>query len=112
MDDTMFDVKVAKRKFHAHKGVAKQRNVPFELFYDEWINIWLASGKYELRGTGKGKYCMSRINDVGPYAVGNVFIQLHTQNVLDALVGKKKTPQHIENWRQSRYKNKFANLTL
>lgn len=104
----MFDVKLAKRRYHAHKGVAKQRNVPFELSYDEWINIWLASDKYDLRGTGKGKYCMSRKGDIGPYAVNNVFIQLHTNNIIDAQLGKKKSKEHIDNWRHTWYKNKVA----
>ena len=102
----MFDEKLARRRYHRHKCVAKQRNVPFELTYDEWINIWLQSGKYDLRGYGIGKYCMSRINDIGPYAVNNVFIQLHTKNIVDANKGRKKTIQHIQNWRRSYYDNK------
>jgi hypothetical protein len=102
----MIDEKLARRRYHMHKCVAKQRNVPFELTYDEWITIWLKSGKYELRGYGKGKYCMSRFNDTGPYSVGNVFIQLHTQNQIDGVKGRKKTEQHIINWRKSWYNNK------
>ena len=105
----MFDEKLARRRYHRHKCVAKQRNVPFELTYDEWINIWLQSGKYDLRGYGRGKYCMSRINDIGPYAVNNVFIQLHTDNQIQGVKGRKKTKQHIENWRQSFYENRIAN---
>ena len=57
-------------------------------------------------GYGNGKYCMSRNNDIGPYKVGNVFIQPHTKNVIDALKGKKKTKEHIEHWRQSWYQNR------
>ena len=102
----MFDEKLARRRYHRHKCVAKQRKVPFELTYDEWITIWLSSGKYDLMGYGNGKYCMSRNNDIGPYKVGNVFIQPHTKNVIDALKGKKKTKEHIEHWRQSWYQNR------
>jgi hypothetical protein len=103
----MFDERIAKRKYHAHKGVAKQRKVDFKLTYNEWIDIWLQSGQWDNRGARKGKYCMSRNNDVGPYEVGNVFIQLFEKNYSDAHKGNKKTEQHIANWRQSWYKNKM-----
>lgn len=102
----MFDEKLARKRYHMHKCVAKQRKVPFELSYDEWITIWLESGKYDLRGYGRGKYCMSRINDVGPYSVNNVFIQLHTDNQIQGVKGRKKTQQHIDNWRRSFHKTK------
>jgi hypothetical protein len=105
----MFDEKLARRRYHRHKGVAKQRNVPFELSYDEWINTWLQSGKYDLMGCGTGKYCMSRYNDIGPYAVNNVFIQLHSNNCRDANKGRKKTKQHIDRWRESFLKTKKEN---
>jgi hypothetical protein len=103
----MFDEKLARRRYHRHKCVAKQRKVPFELSYNEWITIWLESGKYDMMGSGKGKFCMSRCNDVGPYSIDNVFIQLHTDNQIQGVKGRKKTIQHIENWRQSFYKNKI-----
>ena len=103
----MFDIKLARRRYHRHKCVAKQRNVPFELTYDEWIIIWTESGKYDMMGSGNGKYCMSRQNDIGPYSVNNVFIQLHTENQIQGVKGRKKTKQHIDNWRQSFCKKKI-----
>jgi hypothetical protein len=102
----VFDEKLAKRKYHAHKGVAKQRNILFDLSYDEWINIWMNSGKYHLRGAGQGKYCMSRINDTGPYSISNVFIQSHAKNVSDAQLGRKKPIAQIKHWKQAWYKNR------
>jgi len=108
----MIDERYAKRKYHAHKGVAKQRNIPFELSYQDWITIWISSGHWEDRGARKGCYCMSRNNDTGPYAIGNVFIQLFEKNYSDAVKGKKKSKEHIENWRNSWYKNKNANTNF
>ena len=87
--------------YQAHRGVAKQRNVPFNLSIEEWYAFWQASGHWDERGMGRGKYCMSRVNDEGPYVIGNVFIQLHTKNVLDAQLGRKHTKEHIANWRKS-----------
>ena len=65
-----------------------QRGIEFTLTFQEWWDIWQQSGKWEERGRKKGQYVMSRYGDTGPYAVGNVFIQTHTDNSKEALVGK------------------------
>jgi len=75
--------------------MAKYRGIDFYLSFDEWNDIWQASGKWDVRGRGKGKYCMSRVNDTGAYAVGNVFIQLTTQNSGDGHRGIKQDPTII-----------------
>jgi hypothetical protein len=100
------DIRVAKRKYHAHKGVAKQRGIDFNISFDDWLNIWLTSNHWHERGVGKTKYVMSRVNDIGAYEVGNVLIQLHGKNVSDAMLGKKKSQAHINNWKQSWFNNK------
>ena len=67
--------------------------IQFKLTFQEWLKIWEDSGKFHLRGKKIGQYCMSRINDKGHYEVGNVFIQLNSQNRIDATLGKKR-PEH------------------
>ena len=79
--------RVRHYKYGAHKGVAKQRNIPFLLSFDEWWLMWEQSGKWDERGNSRGKYVMSRIGDMGPYAVGNVIIQLHSDNIRQAHYG-------------------------
>ena len=106
----MFDIKLAKRRYHAHKCVARQRKVEFDLTFDDWYTIWINSGHYPNRGAGKGKYVMSRVNDIGPYKVGNVFIQPFEKNISDAKKGKCKTQEHINNWRESYKNNKKQSL--
>lgn len=69
------------RAYARQKRNAVTRGVIFDLTYDEWLSVWQDSGKLSDRGRGLGKYCMSRVGDAGPYAVGNVFIQLFTDNV-------------------------------
>ena len=64
-----------RNKYSCQKSKAKHRGIEFTLTFDEWWDIWQQSGKYEQRGFRKGQYVMSRYNDTGPYAVGNVFIQ-------------------------------------
>jgi NUMOD3 motif len=74
------DMKKAKGQFNCQKDNAKQRGIEFHLTFEEWVKIWAESGHYEERGRGANKYVMSRFGDVGPYAVGNVFIQTGRQN--------------------------------
>ena len=70
------------------KKNAKGRGVEFLISFDEWKGVWLTSGKLAERGRGAAKYCMCRIGDAGPYAVGNVFIDLGAKNVSDGNIGK------------------------
>ena len=69
-----------KQSYMTHKRNAKKRNIDFFLSYDEWLNIWIQSGKLHLRGPKKGQYCMARIGDIGPYSIGNVYIELSDIN--------------------------------
>ena len=82
------DIKDAKTKYKQQQYAAQQRGIPFLLTLEEWCNIWEQSGKWALRGKGKGKYVMSRYKDVGAYEVNNVFIQLNESNVRDAQTGR------------------------
>ena len=77
------------------KAMAKVREIDWQLTFEEWWNIWEQSGKYEQRGRGRGKYVMSRKGDTGPYAVNNVYIQLHETNNTEAHKGKPQKAEHI-----------------
>lgn len=63
------------------KTDAQGNPVEMRLTFDQWWSIWESSGHWQDRGRSAGKYCMSRLNDLGHYEVGNVFIQLHSQNI-------------------------------
>lgn len=58
---------------------AKQRGIEWNLSLIEWWEIWQRSGKWQLRGRGKG-YMMCRFGDTGPYAAGNVYIATGIHN--------------------------------
>jgi DNA-binding CsgD family transcriptional regulator len=75
--------------FQSQEKSAGIRGIRWDLTFAEWFAIWQASGKLHLRGRGKGKYVMSRIRDDGPYQMGNVHIQLATENSREA----------VEKWR-------------
>jgi hypothetical protein len=69
-----------REAFSEHKYNALLRGIPFELTFEEWLQIWNASGKLDRRGRGVDKYVMARNGDAGPYKVGNVRIILGTSN--------------------------------
>jgi hypothetical protein len=85
--------RLARNKWRHHKGNAKTRGVRFLLAFDDWWDIWKRSGKWPLRGTHAGQYCMSRFGDAGAYEAGNVFINLFAQNTSDGVTGIKRTPE-------------------
>lgn len=67
-------------KYSLHKGNAHNRGVEFQLTFEEWWAIWSLSGKWAKRGNRSGLYVMARHNDLGPYRVGNVAIELFNAN--------------------------------
>lgn len=67
------------RAYAMQRRNAISREIGWELSLWQWWSIWQQSGKWHLRGRGNG-YMMCRTNDVGPYAVGNVFIANGCEN--------------------------------
>lgn len=82
-------------KYNTQKKDAAQREIEFLLTFEEWLQIWLNSGKLPERGRGKDKYCMARFGDTGPYAVDNVRIITNTENQHEAHLGRKNSPETI-----------------
>lgn len=61
--------------------------VRMRLTFVEWLRVWLESGHWHERG--RGKFVMSRYNDIGDYAVGNVAIKTCGENVSEANTGNQ-----------------------
>jgi len=61
-----------KTQYNIQKQNARRRNIPFLFTYEQWLEVW--GDKITQRGRGKGKYCMARNNDTGPYSIDNVKI--------------------------------------
>jgi hypothetical protein len=70
--------RMPRGKWRNHKARAKSRAIPFLLTFEEWWSIW--KPHWHERGCGRGKYCMARFGDCGPYAVGNVKIIRNEEN--------------------------------
>lgn len=74
--------------YWAQRKNAIHRKIGWELNLWQWWRLWEQSGHWNERGNGKG-YCMCRLNDVGPYAVDNVYIATGTDNMKDHWVNKR-----------------------
>lgn len=90
--------------FKMQRARARERGIGFRLSFKRWLDIWETSGHLHERGRRKGQYCMSRIGDKGPYAVGNVQIILHTANLrqpqVRAKLSKVRTGRKLsQEWR-------------
>jgi len=81
--NTKEEIRKSKYKFDNQKKSAAERGISFEFSYDDWIQYWIASGKWENRGPYKDQYCMARHNDIGPYNADNVKIITNSENVLE-----------------------------
>lgn len=96
---TPAQVKKARRQWYqcAHRCKDGKRKdaagnlIEFRLTFEEWMDIWWNSGHYFERGTYHGQFVMSRFQDLGHYELGNVFIQLSTDNVSQADHSKDTT---------------------
>lgn len=77
------------KAYRMQKSNARTRKIPFLLTFEQWLELWSASGKLEQRGRGADKFCMCRNKDVGSYEVGNVFIGTGRENVRDGNLGKE-----------------------
>ena len=100
MAQTIFspEIRFARDRYNQQKHMAvKKRNIPFEITFAEWYDIWMKSGHWEERG--RSGYVMSRHNDTGPYAVGNVEIKHTSENAFDRR-GIKYPPRTEEHLRK------------
>lgn len=93
-----FDLAKRREQFELQRGNvlkgrldAEGKPIEFRLTFEQWNAIWDDSGKYQERGRRRGQYCMARFNDLGHYEVGNVFIQLHSDNVAQGNARKAGT---------------------
>lgn len=63
-----------KQKYDKQERNARQRGIAWQFDFASWWAVWEASGKWDLRGRGDGRFVMSRNGDVGPYSPANVQI--------------------------------------
>lgn len=67
--------------FMRQKASSKRRGIEWNLSFDEWLTVWIESGELANRGSCKGQFVMARVQDAGPYEVGNVEIKTCSKNI-------------------------------
>lgn len=82
-------------RFKQQRNQARQRGIAWELSFEEWMSIWIDSGRWEQRGNRSGGFVMGRYGDVGPYSAANVEIIPHEQNIAD---GSRKNAGRGRGW--------------
>lgn len=75
------DIRLARITYSKQKARAKNRGVAWELSFPDWCNWW--GEDIDRRGRGKGKLCMCRFKDSGPYALWNIYKGTFEQNNAD-----------------------------
>lgn len=72
-----------------HNRVDKNGDpIEMRMTFEEWLSIWIDSGKMHLIGRGVDGYVMCRKDDIGHYEVGNVFIASGLENTIMATFGE------------------------
>jgi hypothetical protein len=98
----MWRLLVDNGAFRAYKhqmSGAKKRGIGWEFTIADWWMVWDLSGKWLERGNRSGRYVMARFGDVGPYAVWNVRIATHEENLAEARITTKAKKQRVANQR-------------
>ena len=80
---TELETKQARLKYMQQKRDARNRKIPFEITFEDWLEVWTRSDHWNSRGKFPGGYVMGRIGDIGPYARHNVHIITSHENALE-----------------------------
>lgn len=87
-----------KHRYTEQKAASRKRvdklgsPIHWNLSFVEWMKVWEESEHWHERGTSKGQYVMSRIDDIGHYEMGNIVIKLSTDNVSEGQKCRKFYP--------------------
>tara|TARA_R110000737_G_C14495981_1_gene471077 strand:- start:256 stop:837 length:582 start_codon:yes stop_codon:yes gene_type:complete len=97
------------KQYYAQKSAAvNQRGIDFYLTYEQWITWW--GDDIVHRGKGKDKLCMCRYNDIGPYALWNIYKDTGSNNVRDAQRGRPSSKKGKPRSEETKRKIAEANL--
>jgi hypothetical protein len=69
------------KAFMYHRNAAHAQLIEWRLPFVDWYATWLASGHFDQRGRGAGKYVMARIDRSKPFEPGNVEILLNQDHL-------------------------------
>jgi len=79
---------VQKKTQGRRKPDRNGHRIQVTMTFEDWLQVWIDSGKLHLRGNGRGKYCMARRDDLGDYVAGNVEIKSCEENSREGKLGR------------------------
>lgn len=82
-------MKLPKKAYDDQKRHASARGIPWNLSYEDFLELWLVSGKWSQRGKKINDFCMCRFGDKGPYSKTNVFIGSVKDNLRERWVDRE-----------------------
>ena len=82
---------VQKKTQARRKPDRNGHRIQVTMTFDVWLQVWMDSGKLSLRGSGRGRFCMARKDDLGDYAAGNVDIESCEENSREAKLGRSQS---------------------
>ncbi len=94
---TELELKKLNSAFSAQKINAISNGIEFILTFDEWLFIWLESGKLPERGCRRGQFLMFRKDNIGSYSKDNVEIKTKYNNLS---IDRTKYFDHKDNSRR------------
>ena len=86
--------KVAYTNRPGHRLDRLGNRIEFRLTFEEWLDIWVKSGHLHERGRKKGQYNLCRIDDIGHYEVGNVYVASNAHNLREMM--SHRPPQVVK----------------
>jgi hypothetical protein len=102
--------KYLRQRYRLKKSSTKGRvdklgnPVEFRLSFEEWEKLWDDAGLLPNRD-----YILSRVNDIGHYEVGNVYINHNLLNVTEAMTDNSDIEQKITQYSiESGYKRRIV----
>lgn len=92
------DDKKLKESYVQHLYNSRNRGIPFNFSYKEWLSVWSEEDDngepfWWNMGSNPQDLVMSRYGDVGPYEPGNVFIQTNKENLRQS--AEKRSQSHL-----------------
>ena len=79
-----------KKAYGDQKRHAEARGIEWAFTYEEWLEMWLVSGRWQERGRRLDQFCMCRFGDEGPYSRKNCFISTGQENLMQRWEGREK----------------------
>lgn len=72
-----------RHAYHAQRHSANRRGIGWEITLVEWWAWWQEDSRWERRGMGADRLVMARLNDAGPYKLGNIKCITHAENMAE-----------------------------